>query len=237
MVACSWLLVPRRNYNADDHQNNVLTWQNDYASFVESLRKLSLQGDIPTRTELTKKYDENLCFPITDGAGGFIDLSPLPGTLQFRANDCYSDRKVSWKIRLAHDAFQSPNYLPTHSAVWLFPHPPGTLSDLSDDDSAEVLVLGLLIEQPPQGGLDALKAGEEYILSGQIGDARQTDILLFRGVHVAYHLGSGKSNSIGYIVGLSNTRIIDADLPQMQSSCMNSNYQAVTSRPRRENAQ
>ena len=201
------------NTRDNDHIDHQMAWQNDYASFVESLQTWTLQGVIPSRAELDKKYEQGLCKPFTDGAGGFFDLSPLPGTLQFLVNDYYCGRTVHWKVKVLYsfrDTLQEQLYdqlnpFPTGAILWVIPYAPNT--DHASGEDMSLPVLGLIVQQSPDGDIDSLKAGDECLVSGSIADADHTNMLSFSGVNVAYHFELPLSNNIGYIVQVSNAHV------------------------------
>ena len=90
-------------------------WQSDIVAFDTYLGELVGKGKIPDRPSLEKRITlvpgsektTSEVLPVTDGAGGFIDLAPAEDTVQFQVNSALKGQKVKWEFELALDAAMS----------------------------------------------------------------------------------------------------------------------------------
>jgi len=195
-------------------------WQRDYNAFLESLRHMTLRGKIPSRSELRQKYRQDESKPITDGAGGFVDLAPSEDTLQYFANEFYADQNVRWKIRVLY-AYRKTieeelynEFAPTLQSGAQFsivPYPPGVNSVPNAAQFMATRILWLEVNQSKGSLLTEFTTGCEYIVEGRIEDARHTTMLLFSGVNAVYYLETEQPTvnrgDILYVVCISNARI------------------------------
>jgi hypothetical protein len=96
--------------------------------------------------------------PVTDGAGGFIDLKPAAGTVQFNAIETLEGQNVTWEFELRRDATES-----FAGAFCLVPK-------IASDDG-EVPTLGSPFAKPadPKISSRQFKAGDILKLEGTIG--------------------------------------------------------------------
>jgi hypothetical protein len=113
--------------------------------------------------------------PVTDGAGGYVDLKPAKDTVQFRVNEALKGQTVTWEFELVHDARESYG-----GVIRLIPKSLKPQSDAEDKtqdtikskEKAIPFLNALLVKVPRgQAGGSDFKAGDRVKLEGAIGDA------------------------------------------------------------------
>lgn len=142
-------------------------WRTDVVAFDNYLGKLAAAGKVPDKAALAKRVTlipgggtlESEVFPVTDGAGGFIDMKPAEDTVQFRVNEALKGQKVTWEFELARDATESYT-----GVVSLTPK-------LADDEDAVPFLSSLFVKPDARekSSFD-FKAGDILKLECTIGD-------------------------------------------------------------------
>lgn len=157
-------------------------WRTDVAAFDKHLAELTSQARVPAKDALEGRVTlrpgggklNTEVMPITDGAGGFVDLKPAADTVQAKVNQALRGRTVTWELELAADA--APNYL--------------GLMMLQPKLATEDAFLVTIILKPRKG--QPLKAGDRVKLEGTIGDASRNKGMAFltspSGPIAIYHL-------------------------------------------------
>ncbi len=112
----------------EKHKPSSEGWQSDIVAFNIYLAELVAKAKVPDKPSLEKRvtiipggeetFSEVL--PITDGAGGYVDLAPAEDTVQFQVNQAMKGQVIKWEFELAFDAVMSFNGVcstPTKSRV------------------------------------------------------------------------------------------------------------------------
>jgi hypothetical protein len=132
--------------------------------------------------------------PVTDGAGGYVDMAPAEDTVQFQVNKAIKGQKVEWEFELARDAAKSLN-----GVARLIP------KSVSKENKNPFLA-ALIIDTTDE--LD-FKAGDLVKLEATIGDASQNKglggLLAPSGPVAVYHLDSTPHPI--FWLGLTNVKI------------------------------
>ncbi len=177
-------------------------WRSDILAFDSYLSELVGKASVPDRSSLEKRVssisggDEasSEVLPITDGAGGFVDLAPAEETVQFQVNNALKGQSVKWEFELAYDTASS------------FSGVARVIPKSATQDNASPFLAALIFNTA--GDVD-FKAGDQVKLEATIGDASQNkgpDALLAPAGPVAvYHLDSA-SHPIFWL-GLSSVKI------------------------------
>jgi hypothetical protein len=156
------------------------SWQRDYSQFLDTLHRFRERGEVPSKKLLVGKYEREEGFPITDGAGGWIDLSPAPKTVQGLVNTAFPRKKVSWEFVLALNPQMTPEPIKT---LLLVPK-------LSKSEK-HGRVVGICLPVTALKEKAKIQRGCKIRLEGVIGDFKQRMPLFgFTGVNVIYHLVS-----------------------------------------------
>jgi hypothetical protein len=177
-------------------------WRSDIVAFDIYLGELVGKARVPDEASLQKRVtivpgDEQLnsqVVPVTDGAGGYVDLSPDEDTVQFQVNNALKGQHVKWEFELAQSVTMSSN-----GVVRLIPQSVRNanakpfLTTLFMDSTSDV----------------EFKAGDLVKLEGTIGDASLNKGLAGltapTGAIAVYHLDSVKHPVFG--LGLTNVKI------------------------------
>jgi hypothetical protein len=141
-------------------------WRTDIVAFEKYLRELAAEGRVPDKPASAKRVTlipggrelNSEVFPVTDGAGGFIDTRPAKDTVQFRVNEALKGKRISWEFELERDATESHT-----GVVRLVPK-------IAGDDA--VPFLSSVFVKPAEGQASTFdfSAGEILKLEGAIGD-------------------------------------------------------------------
>jgi hypothetical protein len=181
-------------------------WRTDIAAFDKYLGQLADAGNVPDKLALANRVTlipggrslKSEVIPVTDGAGGFVDLQPAEGTVQFNAMEALKGQKVTWDVELQRDATES-----FAGAFCLIPR-------IANDDG-EVPTLGSLFFKPadPKKSSWQFKAGDILKLEGTIGDFANNDgidaLQSPSGPVAIYHLDSAPRTV--FWVGLTDVTI------------------------------
>ena len=162
-------------------------WRSDIVAFDTYLGELAGTARVPDELSLEKrvtivpgdKENDSEVIPVTDGAGGYVDLKPADDTVQFQVNKALKGQNVKWEFELARDVARSFNgvaQLTPKSVSKKNPNP--FLATLTIDTTDEL----------------EFKAGDIVKLEGTIGDASQNKglgtLLTPSGPIAVYHLNS-----------------------------------------------
>lgn len=162
-------------------------WQSDIVAFDTYLGELTDKARIPDKPSLEKRVailpgseeTNSEVLPVTDGAGGFVDLAPAEDTVQFQVNNALKGQKVKWEFELALDAAMSFN-----GVAQLQPK-------VASNVNASSFLAAIVINTTNQ--LD-FKAGDIVRLEATIGDASENrglaGLLAPTGPVAIYHLDS-----------------------------------------------
>ncbi|XZE17576.1 protein kinase domain-containing protein [Pirellulaceae bacterium SH449] len=162
-------------------------WRTDIAAFDTYLGELASKARVPDRISLESRVTiipgeeetNSEVVPVTDGAGGYVDMAPAEDTVQFRVNKALKGQKVKWEFELASDTAKSFN-----GVARLMPKSVGK-------KNAAPFLAAIMIENSEE--ID-FKAGDLVKLEGTIGDASQNKglggLLKPSGPVVVYHLDS-----------------------------------------------
>lgn len=162
-------------------------WQSDIVAFDTYLEELVGKAKVPDKPSLEKRVtvipgSEELnseVLPVTDGAGGFVDLSPAEDTVQFQVNKALKGQKVKWEFELALDVAVAFN-----DVAQLQPK-------VAANQNAQSFLAAIMLKTTTQ--LD-FKAGDIVKLEATIGDASEnrglTGLLAPVGPVAIYHLDS-----------------------------------------------
>jgi serine/threonine protein kinase len=162
-------------------------WQSDIVAFDTYLAELVGKTKVPDKPSLEKRVtampgSEELnseVLPVTDGAGGFVDLSPAEDTVQFQVNNALKGQKVKWEFELALDVAVAFN-----GVAQLQPK-------VAANQNAQSFLAAIMLKTTTQ--LD-FKAGDILKLEATIGDASQNRglaaLLAPVGPVAIYHLDS-----------------------------------------------
>ena len=162
-------------------------WQSDIVAFDTYLGEFVGKARVPDRPSLEKRVTIVLgseetnseVLPITDGAGGFVDLAPAEDSVQFQVNKALKGKKVKWEFGLALDAATSFN-----GVAQLQPK-------VASNVNVNAFLAAIVINTTTQ--LD-FKAGDIVRLEATIGDASENKglagLLAPSGPVAIYHLDS-----------------------------------------------
>jgi serine/threonine protein kinase len=162
-------------------------WRSDIVAFDTYLGELVGKARIPDRPSLEKRVTivpgseetSSEVLPVTDGAGGFVDLAPTEDSVQFQVNKALKGQKVKWEFGLALDAATSFN-----GVTQLQPK-------VATNVNASSFLAAIMIKTTTQ--LD-FKAGDVVTLEATIGDASENrglaGLLAPVGPVAIYHLDS-----------------------------------------------
>jgi serine/threonine protein kinase len=86
-------------------------WRSDIVAFDTYLGEFVGKWRIPDEPSLAKRVavlpggeeTNSEVLPVTDGAGGYVDLAPAEDTVQFQVNKALKGQPVKWEFELAHD--------------------------------------------------------------------------------------------------------------------------------------
>lgn len=177
-------------------------WRSDIVAFDSYLGELAGKTRVPDKPSLEKRITlvpggedmDSEVVPVTDGAGGYVDMAPAEETLQFQVNKALKGQNVEWEFELAGDATNSLNGV-TH----LNPKS-------ADDENAITFLAAIIINTTDE--LD-FKAGDVVKLEGTIGDAAQNQglggLLAPSGPVAVYHLDSTPHPV--FWLGLTNAKV------------------------------
>jgi serine/threonine protein kinase len=141
-------------------------WQSDIVAFESYLGELVSKTRVPDKPSLEKRMtmvpgDEEMksnVIPVTDGAGGYVDMAPAEDTVQFQVNQALKGQNVTWEFELAHDATTT-----LHGVAQLVPKSFKT-------KNAKPFLATLIIDATEELNF---KSGDRVRLEGTIGDASQ----------------------------------------------------------------
>ncbi|WP_197168323.1 protein kinase domain-containing protein [Neorhodopirellula pilleata] len=177
-------------------------WRADIVAFDTYLGELAGKARVPDEPSLEKRVTvvpaagetNSEVLPVTDGAGGYVDMAPAEDTVQFQVNKALKGQNVKWEFELAHVATKSFNgvaHLMPKSVINANANP--FLATLIIDTSDEL----------------EFKAGDIVKLEGTIGDASENKglggLLKPSGPVAVYHLDS--SPHTVFWLGLENVKI------------------------------
>jgi hypothetical protein len=177
-------------------------WRLDVVAFDTYLSELVGNARVPDKPSLEKRVTvvpgsgetDSEVLPVTDGAGGFLDMAPAEDTVQFQVNKAINGQKVKWKFKLAHDAKTAFNGV-TH-----------LIPKSASNENANTFLTAIIVKR--KGKVD-FKAGDLVQLEGTIGDASQNKglggILAPAGPVAVYHLDSTLHPV--FWLGLKNVKI------------------------------
>lgn len=172
------------------------------AAFDTYLGELAGKARVPDKASLARQVTiipggektNSEVIPVTDGAGGYIDMAPAEDTVQFQVNNALKGQAVKWEFELASDASKSFN-----GVVWLTP------KSVSEENEKPYLA-ALIIDTTDEF---AFKAGDIIKLEGTIGDATQNQglegLLTPTGPVAVYHLEATPHPV--FWLGLNNVKI------------------------------
>ncbi len=194
-------------------------WQYDYSVFLATIDNVTQHGRIPSRKEMLEKCDSDGAFPITDGAGGFVDLTPGRNTVQYYANASFAERSVKWKVHVQYairktteeQIINQYTNFRTGPMFMITPKPPEPGNSFGSRIPGDINIIWLDVQQSSTSFVDDLQADRDYLIEGQIRNASHLAIMTFFGVHAVYHLdgelSDGNKRNLFYIVGISDARI------------------------------
>ncbi len=141
-------------------------WRSDILAFDAYLGELVGKARVPDKSSLEKRVtispgSENTnseVMPITDGAGGYVDLAPAEDTVQFQVNKALQGQIVHWEFELAQDAAKNFN-----GVVHLIPK---SVRTANPNPFLDALVIDTTDNL-------SFKAGDSVKLEGTIGDTSQ----------------------------------------------------------------
>jgi len=179
-------------------------WDIDPVAFDVHLAQLTTKSRVPKIEDLVGRPMAEV-MPITDGAGGFVDLKPAPDTVQHRVNEALKGKKVKWTVVLATDEMNM--YGVTSLMPDLGFDMSRSFADAAPDEIPHLNLIMLKAPTRPEGA-GLFKAGDRVIIEGTIGDSsRNTGFLVvsYVGPVAIYHL-----DNVGhpiFWVGLTDARI------------------------------
>jgi hypothetical protein len=177
-------------------------WRSDLVALEVYLGELVGKSRVPDKPSLEKRVSiipgseksESEVVPVTDGAGGYIDLAPAEDTVQFQVNKSLKGQIVTWEFELAHDVAED-----FKGGVQLIPK--YTLKA-----NAKPFLAALVIDTSDDF---RFKAGDKVKLEGTIGDASQNKgyrgLVSPSGPVAIYHLDA-KPNPVFWL-GLKDVKI------------------------------
>lgn len=178
-------------------------WRSDFQVFRCTLKKVADTGrTVPLRqlgARLAKK--DGSVKVISDGAGGFIDQRPEPGTVQEKVSRYFAGASVRWVVMLSEEPIRG-----IRSTVGLY------LAEDSasrTDKCAEILEIEVSTDGLP--GATNLKAGDEVSVEGTIGNSSESTNRRMSGVNAAYHYREGGKNRTVFLVRLDDARVSPAE--------------------------
>jgi hypothetical protein len=195
-------------------------WQSDIVAFDTYLGELASKAVVPDKSSLEKRVTllpgseetNSEVLPVTDGAGGYVDLKPAEDTVQFQVNRALKGQNVKWEFELAHNA--------TSSFSGVTQLIPKTVSKGNVNPFLATLVIHTADEIE-------FKAGELVKLEATIGDASEnkglSGLQTPKGPVAVYHLDS-QSHPVFWL-GLTNVKISG---PTRKSTTLRQPAQEVT---------
>jgi hypothetical protein len=198
--------------NATDQPQANEAWKIDVVAFDKYLGELAANARVPTKEDLVKRItarpgDGGLnteVMPITDGAGGLVDLKPAKGTVQFRVNEALKGKKVKWDFELAADA--AGNYL----GIMILQPKLGDAPDANKEPKTVPYLKSIIVKA---NNVEPLKAGDRVKLEGTIGDSSRNRginaIISPSGPLAIYHLNAAPHTV--FWVGLTKATVTGPD--------------------------
>jgi serine/threonine protein kinase len=162
-------------------------WQSDIVAFDTYLGELAGKSRVPDKPSLEERVTlvpgggemNSEVMPVTDGAGGYVDMAPAEDTVQFQVNNALKGQKVKWEFELALDVAVAFN-----GVAQLQPK-------VAANQNAQSFLAAIMLKTTTQ--LD-FKAGDIVKLEATIGDASQNRglaaLLAPAGPVAIYHLDS-----------------------------------------------
>ncbi len=177
-------------------------WRLDIVAFDTHLSELVSNARVPDKPSLEKRVTvvpgngetDSEVVPVTDGAGGFVDMAPAEDTVQFQVNKALKGQKVKWEFELAQDAKMAFNGV-TH-----------LIPKSASNENEKAFLTAIIVKTKDEL---AFKAGDLVKLEGTIGDASQNKglggLLVPSGPVAVYHLDSTLHTT--FWLGLENVKI------------------------------
>ena len=183
-------------------------WRSDFRAFTEALQAVAKGGNVPSLRALGKEFEANRegITLLSDGGGGFIDLSPEEGSIQDKVNKYFAGARVRWSVILAEDVFLGG----IGQTVGIVPDqfPPNTVRT-GKLKQAEVFSVDVRKDTLPRGS--DLRMGETVVIEGTIDDDAESTNRSGRGIQAAYHYRElGKDRTV-YIVCLADVKVFRQD--------------------------
>jgi hypothetical protein len=178
------------------------SWRSDPVAFDTYLGELTSKAKVPDRPSLEQRVSimpggedvNSEVVPVTDGAGGYIDMASAEDTVQFQVNKALKGQKVKWEFELAHDVSKAFN-----GVAHLMPQ---SVKKANANPFLAALIVATKDDLQ-------FKAGDLVKLEGTIGDASQNKglggLLKPSGPVAVYHLDS--SPHTVFWLGLENVKI------------------------------
>jgi serine/threonine protein kinase len=188
--------------SAEERKRTSEGWQSDIVAFDTYLGELASKAVVPDKPSLEKRVTlipgseetNSEVLPVTDGAGGYVDLQPAEDTVQFQVNRALKGQTVKWEFELVHNAVNSVN-----GVTQLIPK---SVSQANVNPFLATLVIHTVDEVE-------FKAGDLVKLEATIGDASQNKGLgglqTPTGPVAVYHLDS-QPHPVFWL-GLTNVKI------------------------------
>ena len=192
---------PAPPLHAADHTG---LWRSDFQAFRRVLQQVADTGKVPSLHQFGSRLrkDRESVYVITDGAGGFVDLTPEPGSVQSEINHYFTGARVRWGITLSEPPVQGVS-----QTAHLYPAEfPGTTTTGKSARYAEVLEL-----EVPAASLPAqatLGSGDTVVVEGTIGSLNDPSSLRSYGVSAACHYREGGRNRTVFLVRLEDAKVI-----------------------------
>lgn len=187
-------------------------WRSDFQAFTETLHAVAADGRVPSLQSLLQRYRDNrksVTF-ITDGLGGIIEVPPREGTVGCLVNRHFSAERVRWVVTMS---WEPGGGIDDGTVSFGVEQPAPDKLKAARPRRAEVVEL-----EVPKRGLPAdltIRAGDELVVEGRIGDANQSTILQLSGVNTAYHYYvDGKGRTV-FVVALEDAKIRRANDAKM----------------------
>ena len=178
-------------------------WRSDFRVFTETLQAVASGGKVPSLGALGRELSasrEGITL-ISDGSGGFIDLSAEPDSVQDKVNRYFAGAWVRWSVILSEEVIWG-----IRQTVGIVPEqfPPNTVRT-GRLKQAEVFRVRIPKDSLPRRS--DFKIGETIVIEGRIGDAAESTYRNGTGIQAAYHYRAfGKDRTV-YIVGLEDVTI------------------------------
>ena len=196
--------APQKTSDSED------AWKTDIQAFDRLLSSLASSARIPSEDELSKRITlvpgsgrlDSEVIPISDGAGGYVDLRPKKDTLQFLANEKLKGQQIKWEFEVVADT--STNYL------GLLMLQTSTKASIEKDRGTPPFLNTIILRAEPG---QTLKAGQRVLLEGTIGDANNNQgINLFSGPVAIYHFHAAPHPI--FWLGLADATVTVSDQPK-----------------------